>query len=173
MSTVHLACAADEKYLPHCATMLHSVLETASDADIIVHFTHFPAFPTKQLAVLSDFVSGAGGSLDPVCVDHETLAELPSTEALPSVVWQRVLLPALLSDLDKVLYLDSDVIALGSVEPLFEVDISDSYLAAVTNPMHELWTDWPERIGLPDEPSYFNSGVMLMNLDLLRKDGCA
>lgn len=173
MSTLHLACAADEKYLPHCATMLHSVFASTTGVDIIVHFTHFPDFPRDKLATLSTFVREAGAQLHALSVDHETLARLPSTESLPPVVWQRVLLPELLPHLDKLLYLDSDLIALGSVKPLWDLDISGHYVAAVSNPMHEEMAGWPEKIGLPDSAAYFNSGVMLMNLSLLREHGSA
>lgn len=172
MKPLHLACAADEKYLPHCAAMLHSVFSTTGGAGIIVHFTHFPEFSREHLSALSNFVHDAGAEFDPICVDYETLAKLPSTAALPSVVWQRVLLPELLPNLDKVLYLDSDLIALGSVEPLWDLTISSSYIAAVSNPMHKEMADWPQRIGLPEPAAYFNSGVMLMNLALLRDHSC-
>ncbi|RHW23503.1 glycosyltransferase family 8 protein [Nocardioides immobilis] len=173
MTALDLACAADLKYLPHCAAMLSSVFATTKGVDITVHFTHFPTFPPEELSVLSEFVRGAGARLNTLCVEDEVLATLPSTDALPSVVWQRVLLPQLLPDLDKILYLDSDVIALGSVEPLWSLDIDDCYVAAVSNPMHEEMADWPERIGLPDSAAYFNSGVLLMNLALLREDQCS
>lgn len=173
MKSLHLACAADEKYLPHCAAMLHSVLTTTTDVDITVHFTHFPDFSQEMLSELSTFVSDAGARLNPLCVDDGALAKLPSTDALPPVVWQRVLLPELLPDLDKLLYLDSDLIALGSVEPLWDLDITSYYVAAVTNPMHEEMAHWPTHIGLPDAAAYFNSGVMVMNLALLREHECA
>lgn len=172
MSALHVACAADAKYLPHCAAMLRSVFATTSEADIVVHFTHFPEFPRDELSALSDFVRNSGAHLDALCVDSDTLAQLPSTKALPPVVWQRVLLPRLLPFLDKVLYLDSDLIALHSVKPLWDIDISGYYVAAVTNPMHDEMRDWPQRIGLPDAGAYFNSGVMLLNLAMLREDDC-
>lgn len=172
MSTLHLACAADEKYLPHCGAMLHSVFATTTGVDIVVHFTHFADFPPEKLAALSAFVSEEGAQLNPLRIDDEAIAGLPSTKALPAVVWQRVLLPRLLPNLDKLLYLDSDLIALGSVKPLWDLDISDYYVAAVSNPMHEEMAGWPEKIGLPNSAAYFNSGVMLMNLALLRDHGC-
>ena len=171
MSIMHIACAADEKYLPHCCAMLHSVISKNRQEKIVVHFTYFPDFPQNKLNTLSAFISANGAELDVICVRPETLAGLPSTAALPSVVWQRVLLPELLPNLTKILYLDSDLIVLGSLKPLWDLDISSDYVAAVTNPMHEQMAGWPKKIGLPSSADYFNSGVMLMNLAKMREHG--
>src|SRR3954462_2502873 len=84
-STLHVACAADEKYVPHCAAMLHSVFATTGGADIVVHFTHFPDFPAEQLSALTAFVNASGATMNTVCVEDSTLVGLPSTEALPPV----------------------------------------------------------------------------------------
>ena len=173
MSSIQIACAADEKYLPHCAAMLHSVFATTIDAEIVVNFTHFSDFSPEKLEIFETFIHELGGRFNALCIANEDLAKLPSTEALPPVVWQRVLLPHLLPGLDKVLYLDSDLIVVGSIEPLWDFDVDGYFLAAVTNPMHEEMSGWPEKIGLPDEEAYFNSGVMLLNLALLRETGSA
>lgn len=170
MSLIHLACAADERYLPHCAAMLRSVFESNAADEVVVHFMHSREFPLNQLNTLSTFVTDAGAGWHGVCISDGLLTGLPSSENYPSVVWQRVLLPILLPDVDKVLYLDSDVIVLGSLLPLWNLDISDYYVAAVTNPMGDEMAGWPQWIGLPNAKAYFNNGVMVMNLRLLRAD---
>jgi lipopolysaccharide biosynthesis glycosyltransferase len=50
--------------------------------------------------------------------------------------------------------------------------LGDYYLAAVTNPFgpKSRAPRWPIDIGLPNMGSYFNSGVMLMNLAQMRRD---
>lgn len=76
-------------------------------------------------------------------------------------------------DLDKCLYLDSDTIINRDITRIFEIDISDYYVAAVKD-MGNVRDEngkcfLNERIGMLDE-DYFNSGVMLLNLRLMRKD---
>ena len=84
--------------------------------------------------------------------------------------WFRVLLPELLPDCDRVLYLDCDVIVLDSLDPLMRVDLSGKCIAAVTNPPITL--EWMQKhcasLSLPDTDDYFNAGVMLMDLEELR-----
>lgn len=73
---------------------------------------------------------------------------------------------------DKVLYLDCDVIVNKSVSELFRTDISEKYVAAADD-MGDLIQNGQSlnasRIGLSGE-HYFNSGVMLLNLSLMRED---
>lgn len=80
-------------------------------------------------------------------------------------------LPEILPE-DKVLYLDCDVIVNKSVSELFRTDISEKYVAAADD-MGDLIQNGQSlnasRIGLSGE-HYFNSGVMLLNLSLMRED---
>jgi len=79
-------------------------------------------------------------------------------------------LPQTLGRLDKVLYLDGDLIIRDSLEDLYDLDISDCYAAvckdigAETYPSH-----YNSRLKI-QHSGYFNSGVMLLNLKMLRRD---
>ena len=82
-------------------------------------------------------------------------------------------IPNILNDLQKVLYLDGDTIVQNDISSLFEMDISDYYLAAADD-MGDKRTGagmslYACRIGIQAK-HYFNSGVMLMNLVKMRAD---
>lgn len=72
----------------------------------------------------------------------------------------------LLPDHDRVLYLDSDVLVLRDLRGLREVDLASAYAAAVKDYAGMELGRHHERLGLP---LYFNSGVMLLNLALIRQ----
>ena len=76
-------------------------------------------------------------------------------------------IPNILPDLDKVLYLDGDTIVLDDLVELFNTDIKDYYAGVVRDfPAYYVRKDY-EEVGLYD---YFNSGVMLLNLNNLRNN---
>lgn len=75
-------------------------------------------------------------------------------------------LPVILQDIDKVLYLDSDIIVMGSLRRLFDVDLEGKYAAVVKDMLAETQMDLKNVLGID---VYFNSGMMLFNLSLLRK----
>jgi lipopolysaccharide biosynthesis glycosyltransferase len=93
---------------------------------------------------------------------------LPTVAEISSAMWYRVLLPELLPDLTKVLYLDADTIAVDSLAPLWETELDDHLLGAVTNVFQADHLGRPAELGLAGPEVYFNSGVLLMNLDAMR-----
>ena len=78
-------------------------------------------------------------------------------------------LPEIFLDLDRILYIDGDIILNKGFEKIFEHDIS-SYYAAVTQDMIAVLREkWTEKLGCE---KYFNSGMMYLNLAKMRQDGC-
>lgn len=73
--------------------------------------------------------------------------------------------------IDDVLYLDCDVIVDGSLKELDGYNFENHLLAAVPElVMHD---EYKNKIGLSDSDTYFNSGVLLINLKLWRKEHIA
>ena len=102
-------------------------------------------------------------------VDERRVAGLPVHGYFTAAMWYRILLPDLLPESDRVLYLDADTLVLGDLAPLAALDLGDALVGAVTN-VFEAWrgTEHTDRLGL-DQASYFNSGVLLLNLRELRR----
>ena len=72
-------------------------------------------------------------------------------------------------DLNLLLYIDGDIIIKKDLFALFKTDLSNSYLAA----SYEFWKYIETekfKFGVWDKNFYFNSGVMLLNLEKLRND---
>lgn len=79
-------------------------------------------------------------------------------------------IPNVLPELDKVLYLDTDILVLHDLTNIFNTDIEGKYLGAVKDPSWFFENTHVVELGLEKRGFYFNSGVMLMNLDKIRKD---
>ncbi|MEJ1933478.1 glycosyltransferase family 8 protein [Nostoc sp. NIES-2111] len=79
----------------------------------------------------------------------------------------RIFLPKLIPErVDRVLYLDSDLIIRSDVSDLLSIDLNGAYLAGVSNVFS------PEnaaRLGLPASAFYFNAGVLVINLQYWRE----
>ncbi|HTH39363.1 MAG TPA: glycosyltransferase family 8 protein [Rhodocyclaceae bacterium] len=100
--------------------------------------------------------------LDFIELDDAALQGLPLEGHLSSpMIYARLLLPSLLpAELERVLYLDSDSVVLGSLLSLFALDLGDHALAAVPDSAHG---PMGQRFNLPPQ-AYFNAGVQLMHL---------
>lgn len=78
-------------------------------------------------------------------------------------------LPDIFKSLDKILYLDSDVLILRDITDLWNTDISGVYAAVVKDVFSITNRDYMNNLGIRHE-FYFNSGVMLLNLAKMRDD---
>ncbi len=81
----------------------------------------------------------------------------------------RLMAPELLLNLKRVIYMDADLIVCADVADLWNVNIDNYALAAVPD-----MGDWRIPIlmdGTVPRGRYCNSGVMVMNLDWIRRDG--
>lgn len=172
MAPLHVSCAADAAYVPHTAAMLHSVLAQSGDLPVRVHYLHGPGFPAADAVLLAEMVSGAGGEIDFLEVDDARVAGMPTVAGITSPMWYRVFLPELLPEVERVLYLDADVIAVDDLRPLWETDLEGNWVGAVTNVFQLDHLHRPWELGI-DPREYFNSGVLLMDLEAMRREGVA
>lgn len=87
-------------------------------------------------------------------------------------IYYRLFIPALFPEIDKAIYLDADVVLVDDIANLYAVELGDNMVAGVmdevvaTNPTFREYSI--TSLGL-DYTHYFNSGVLLMNLEQLRK----
>lgn len=76
-----------------------------------------------------------------------------------------------LADYPKAIYLDTDIIVNGDISELYNIELGNSYVGGVLNIYYYYYKQNLKTIlGINDIESYFNAGVMLMNLDEMRKD---
>jgi len=110
-------------------------------------------------------------------VRDERLGVLPLPRRISPYITEisfaRLLIPELLPDLSRVLYLDADVLVLGDVTELWDTPLDGVPVAAVVDPMVTTW-DAPRGIHNPElvagrgATPYFNSGVLLVDADAWR-----
>jgi lipopolysaccharide biosynthesis glycosyltransferase len=168
---LHVACAADERYAPHCAAMLHSLLERHRPQDVTVHFLARPGFDAGMRDSLRAMVERAGSSFAVLTIEDAAVAGLMQQPSSLPEMWHRIFLPARLPQLERILYLDADVLVVDSLWPLWQTSLDGHCVAAVSNVLEPEVRDRPRRLGLDSEFDYFNSGVLLMNLAELRRTG--
>ena len=94
---------------------------------------------------------------------------------ISSGAYLRLLLHRLLSGVEKVLYLDVDILVRESLSPVWHMDLGRNLLAAVKGPVNlqEKW-EWNSsrsywKLLEGARGGYINSGVLLMNLEEIRR----
>src|SRR3954451_4906904 len=111
--------------------MLHSIFTQSGGADVRVEYLHGPRF--EEHVPLERMVAGLGGSIGFHQIADDDVAGLPVSGRFTRAMWYRSLLPELLRDVPRALYLDADTLAVDSLAPLWGTDLDGFWLGAVTN----------------------------------------
>lgn len=82
----------------------------------------------------------------------------------------RFLISSLKPTINKCLFLDADLIANDDLGKLWDIDISDAYMAAVVDQAPQEKGSWVNQLPLPTQFLYVNTGVTIMNLQKWRED---
>lgn len=154
-------------YTQHAAVCIVSLLENNRDYffDIVIVTTE-PLGPQEDK--LRRTVGPYSNCRTKVALLNAVTQHLPVkaqhyTTDTYSRLWVAALFP---ETTGKVLYLDSDMVVVGPIGELWQTDLGDHVLGAVTIPGSNRcpFFDIPERYG------YFQSGVLLINLVKWRRD---
>ena len=111
------------------------------------------------------------GNLILVNADDIKLEGAPTTSRYPKEIYYRIFAARYLpKSLDRVLYLDPDLIVNGSVKELYSTNLDNYFFAAASHTGSFLTTFNSLRLDMDENSPYINSGVMLMNLERLRRE---
>ena len=161
---MEVLCACDGRFLPHTATMLCSLLVHNAVSTIYFFYSNVN---DRDLAKLNALMARYHSKLEAYEIVPTILQEFRIDKHASIVNYYRLLAPQLLpGNVNKVLYLDSDIVVRHSLTELWNTDLTDYALAAVEDGVPSLAGD----LELPVGSKYFNSGVMLIDLAYWRKN---
>ncbi|ODT22467.1 MAG: hypothetical protein ABS35_14695 [Kaistia sp. SCN 65-12] len=157
--------ASDQNFVPGLLVLLYSAWLNNRTARFYVIDA---GLGTDGTARVTSLCARYGIDCRILRADPEQLARLPSAGHLTSATYARLFLPDLLPEHDRAIYLDSDAVVIGDLEPLWAFDLGDDLLAGVVDP--GMLPDTLQKFGVPPG-QYVNAGVLLMNLERWRSEG--
>lgn len=87
-----------------------------------------------------------------------------------TAMYYRLRLSGILPEENKCIYLDGDTIVKKDLSELYNIDISDYYVAGVADDRRAFRKDYGEVIGIDNMQHYICSGVLLWNLEKIRNE---
>ena len=88
-----------------------------------------------------------------------------------TATYYRLLLPNILKNQNKCIYIDGDTIVRSDLNELFQTDMSNFYIAGVFDGNEDKDMEhWLKTLEFKDLNSYVCAGVLLMNLEKMRND---
>ena len=162
---MNIALCTDENFSIPALVCLTSVFENNREEDCHAYILTdgLSDAARRKFSQLSDFYHQP---INVMTIDKHRFDGLKVNERFPVSMYYRFLLPEMLLNEDRVLYLDCDIIVRHSLKEMYNTDISGMSMAAVVG---ESTDDivWENSLKLTTK--YFNSGVLLVNLDYWRQ----
>ncbi len=166
---MNILVAFDEKYLPHTKVMLASLRASMPEEEIDVYYL-YKEISDKALAELKDDLKKKNNiNLISIKFKNNPFEGVQVGMHFTIETMYRLMAASLLPrSLDRVLWLDGDIVINHSISAFYNVDFEGSSIAACKG--RGKIENHNKRLGLSDKHIYFNAGVLLMNLEKMRSD---
>lgn len=166
---MNLLFCIDRKFIPLLLSCLHSIALRGGAEAYHAYVLHSD-LTEEDKEYLQDSVDQKL-TFHFIPVPLELFAGFPETKRYPVQIYYRLAAPLLLPEcLDRVLYLDVDTVIINSLSELDATDFEGNYFAACTHTREFLQKVNQFRLQTGEGVPYINTGVMLMNLPLLRRN---
>ena len=169
---INILMSVNKKFLEHIEELLYSLVNYTDKALKIYLMYVETELNNDDLEYIKKFVEGTNqASVEPVKFDVRALEGMPVTDNEGAFfgmeAYSRLFCAfKLAEDMERILYLDADMICTGDIEELYNLDFDDKiWVAAPDNGIQEKDLN---RLGLPLDYKYINSGMLLINLKKLR-----
>ena len=167
--------AVDDGYIPFLAVSLQSLIENSKKENfylIKILYTNISEENQKKIQKFEQ----ENVSIEFVDLNYyieKIKDKLYTRDYYSKTTYFRLFIPNLYPQYTKALYLDSDIVVLEDVADLYNTNMENYLVAAAPDDVIqtiEVFQEYAEKVvGVADYRNYFNAGVLLMNLDELRK----
>ena len=158
------------QYINQLNILLNSIQKSNRDEKFNVYILNRD-LNKKQIKEIEKGLNLEKFYINDIKINEEEISELPVyEERYPVEIYFRIFAAKYLpSDIDRILYLDSDTLVINKLDELYHMDFEGNYFIATTHIRKMLHKFNEIRLGMEKDEPYINTGVLLMNLEELRK----
>lgn len=157
-----------------CGVLLCSLFENNRAEDITVYVIHDESFSSENRFALENLAKDYAKRIVFCSITENDTAMFPIKQSfqidIDIAAYYRLFIPVLLPDtVDKVLYLDSDMVVVKNIRDVYDSDISTCAVGVCK----DIYCDNPmvyNNLMYSHNLGYFNSGMLLMNLSYWRNN---
>ena len=162
---IHITLATDEHFMPPTGILMTSIIKNNPARNFLFHvfLDKISCLDIKRVTELCQMSNNIQVKF--YYVNPHLFNDLYFDKNYSVAIFYRILAADILSaDLDKVIYMDSDMLCLKSMEELFNLPLDDIFLAAVIDKGVAGLSAHKREVGLHESYPYFNSGFLYFNL---------
>ncbi len=167
--------AVDNRYIPFLAVAIQSLSDHASPKNMYIIKVLYTDISEENQVKIKKY-ERENISIEFVDLTYyidKIKDKLYTRDYYSKTTYFRLFIPELYPQYDKALYLDSDITILRDVADLYNIRLKDNLVAAAPDDVIQniiVFQDYAEKVvGVSDYRHYFNAGIIVMNLDEMRK----
>lgn len=166
---INLLFTLDAGYLNPLCVELTSIYYNNPKTAFKIWLVH-ESITAEEIEIVRQLAEKLHFQFEAIKIDGSIWQGAPTVERYPKEMYFRLLAGEILPrSVQKVIYLDPDILVLNSVTELWNMDMDGNMLAAATHTgLIDVTTKF-NQIRLDMDHGYYNSGVMLMDLDRARE----
>lgn len=163
---INIVFASDNSYVQHLITAITSLLENTKDKENIIINIIDGGISEENRMFLNNTIKKYGSLLVLKKIDTKLLKNVVINGHITDATYYRILIPSIFGkDIEKIIYLDSDIIVRNDIREFWNIDIEGYSLGAVR--IYDY--SGHATLKVPSEAKYFNAGILLMNLKVWRE----
>lgn len=167
--------AVDDAYTPFLAVAIQSMLDhSKKENQYVIKVLYTDISDENQMKIKK--YERENVSIEFVDLNYyidKVKDKLYTRDYYSKTTYFRLFIPELYPQYDKAIYLDSDITILTDIADLYNIDIGNNLVAGAPDDVIqniEIFQEYAEKVvGVRSYKNYFNAGILLMNLDELRK----
>ncbi len=157
----HVGYGVDDNYVRCMAASIVSLCENNKDVSLIFHVIASGLQPETKLKI-EKLAKTFSITLHLYELDVKDFVGLPQQVHFPLSIYYRYILPLVLQNVDRILYLDADIINIRSLCGFLDLPMNDTVVAAVPD-VEWMGKKRNKALGLTNH-RYFNSGVLWIDI---------
>ena len=162
--TINICLSSDDNYAKHAGVVIASILYNANSDDNLIISILDGGISEKYKNEILSLKSIKNCEINFIKIDNamfDIFKDIQTHAYISLPAYFRLKMPTFLPEAKKVIYLDCDVIVNTSLKELYETDIDNYLLAGVLDSKRRM---------IKKNPTYINTGVLLINIEKLRED---
>lgn len=160
-------------YIEQLIVVITSILENNAASDFTFYIFHNEKFKEENKKLLKNFDNKRCKFIYK-CISNSLLENFTLTDSerkdISLDTYSRFFAPKFITEYDKVIYLDCDIIVNKDIAPLYSINLDDNYIAGVEERCLYQTDYIKSKLHFSKDEVYINCGVLLMNLKKMRED---
>ena len=170
---INIVFASDDNYAQHIAVVIASIM--AKTKEEVCFYVINDNISKNKIEKLKNTADTFKAQIEFITVSEDKFINVYLSGHVSKAAYFRLALADILpNDIEKVIYLDVDLLVFDDINKLWQIDLKNLPLAAVPDygimASVRLCKQKKQVIGLPVGEKYFNSGVLVVNLKEWRKE---